>query len=171
MIELSVLKETIRKFIEMLDSIGEDVSMDGLGGQAKVDMIMYCLHLMSSDGRYTEDETGLINHIFEGYEFTPSSVKFFVEEHGITSGAFNREVPGSLVAVVALDKAVREYRNDMMSLSHTMTGIYLELGKYVIASDGELDVRERDDIVGYVRMMADYVENNLDLIDPATGIS
>ena len=162
MIELGVLKETIRKFMEMLDDVGNEASLGQLGKQAKTDMIMYCLHLMSSDGRYTEDEAGLINHVFEGYDFTPASVKFFVEENGLQQGIFAGDVPPSLTACVALDKAVRQYEQKAMSLSHTLTGIYLELGKYVIASDGELDVRERDDIVDYVGMMADYVEKNLE---------
>lgn len=162
MIELGVLKETIRKFMEMLDDVGKEASLGRLGKQAETDMIMYCLHLMSTDGRYTDDETALINHVFEEYDFTPASVKFFVEENGLSSGIFAGDVPPSLTACVALDNAVRQYEQNAMSLSHTLTGIYLELGKYVIASDGELDVRKRDDIVGYVRMMADYVENNLE---------
>ena len=165
MIQLGVLKETVRRFIELLDDIGGQVSYGRLGEQTKVDMIMYCLHLMSSDGKYTEEETGLINHVFEGYDFTPASVKFFVEEQGISSNYFEHEVPQSLIAAVAVDKAARQIDRDLMSLSHMMTGIYLELGKYVISSDGELDVRERDDIVNYVRRMAEYVEANLDLCE------
>ena len=40
MIELGVLKETIRKFMEMLDDVGKEASLGRLGKQAETDMIM-----------------------------------------------------------------------------------------------------------------------------------
>lgn len=135
--------------LDILNDSDDDLK---LGFALRLDLLNFALHIAASDGRLEQSEVDAINS-FLGVNLTYSECKTAIEDLGLGSIAFTRELPISFRILTELsrdaDVNTRDFANSMISA-------YQGLGQVISMVDGEVSQSEHDDLDRYINMLKRY---------------
>lgn len=118
----------------------------------RMDLMNFALHIASSDGVLEPSEVDAIN-AFLGTNLSYSECKFAIEEMGLGSHAFSRELPISFEILtrimIGADIDGRKFADNLIST-------YRNLGAVIARVDGEVDPREMQNLDRYIGMLERY---------------
>lgn len=159
------------KLKELIDSIAQTaglildnqgISKDG-EEVAKLEMAKFAMYLSASDGTIKWEEAEMIAQYFD-INLTKHSVADFIHEYNIYSTKFESTPPTILKVLVRFDQ--RNYEAGKLSnpgnaLSEALFYIYQRIARELINCDGDKDVNEVKDSNIYLKMMDEYLNENL----------
>lgn len=118
----------------------------------RMDLMNFALHIASSDGILEPSEVDAINS-FLGTNLSYSECKFAIDEMGLGSHMFSRELP---VSFEILTQIAVDVDADAKKFADNLIGTYRNLGAVIAMVDGEVDVRETQDLNRYISMLERY---------------
>lgn len=137
-----------------LDAINNSNDDIRLGPALRLDLLNFSLHIAASDGILDKSEVDAIN-LFLGSNFSFSECKRVIEELGLGSVAFTRELPISFQILTELSRVfdvnAREFAENMIST-------YIALGSVIASVDGNVSASEQQDLDRYINMLKRYAD-------------
>jgi len=118
----------------------------------RMDLMNFALHIASSDGVLEESEVDAIN-AFLGTDLSYTECKYAIDEMGLGSHMFSRELP---VSFQILTQIAHQSDADAKQFANSLINTYRKLGAVIAMVDGEVDPREKQDLDRYIAMLDRY---------------
>lgn len=123
-----------------------------------LDLSSYLMYLSASDGNIVWQEAAYISECLDT-TLSVEDIICLIKENNLYSSEFASRVPLTLQIFVKADNMAIENAN--YSVSNMLYETYGVMGKEFLACDDDIDNEEIDDMLIYLNMLRNYIEENL----------
>lgn len=156
---LESLMETIDRITGAMSEYGLDESLSlSAGDMIKRELESLLLHLMASDGVIGDEEVAFINRLFE-HDFSAQQWKELIVEADIYTDEFAQTAPLSLYIAAYADEYIKAHGGDDIEVVDKLIEGFSLFGKNFLGVDGDVSDSEVDDLVAYIFMLRNSVED------------
>ncbi len=127
----------------------------GLRDQLRVDLMKFCMYLSSSDGNVDESEARFFSSQL-GAALSVDNIRDFIKSQRIDSAEFVKTPPQTIVEIVNNKDVLESIGAKIKYALQVIISVFETVGFEMIACDGTVDPKEREDLKGYIQMMYEY---------------
>ena len=126
-----------------------------LRDQFRVDLMKFCMFLSSSDGRVDDAEARFFGSQL-GAALSADNIRDFIKSQRIDSSEFVKTPPLTIVNLVSNRELLESIGSKIKYVIQEFADVFETVGNEIIACDGLIDAKEKDDLKRYIQMIYEY---------------
>ena len=125
----------------------------------RMDLLKYLLYLSTADNNISSQEVTILRDYLE-WDMTAAQWGEFVTQNNLSGDNFISNIPISLQIFVRIDNEMYQKDSSTSDICNLYKYVFDELGRVIVAADGEIDNNEKVRLKRVSDMIQNYVDQN-----------